>query len=1748
MALKKQIVEVPITGGLEQKFAPQRLPSGKSAKAQNLVLDKAGRLSKRLGYWQLSGTDPFGSGYTVSAGVDLGTWNGGSGDNLLIVGRGNRPGTSAPCISMQTYSDDLGGPILRDYMPDVEVLADNTSSGSLGNCYAPQQATIGDYMVTVWIDPATEPTLEGAFAARAKPPLGSVGMMLYSVMSVSTKQQIVGPTGVDGNIASFPNVQFIRLAAVGNTFVLCFSATKLGDTSPYHANGKIIAKYLPLSTLTSGGGWQSDITITTANAAVPNPYPALGPPVVYYPPYSSTANTSVPAGMFDMKAVLGSTTRYAVAYETGTFSPTGDHSNTWGGTNIVVDIWDTSSGYIGTWTVAAAPSGVSTVGGFGVRADSVAGEIVLCWAQSRSNNPYYIYGCAGNLTSLTGGSPVLLYTAIDSFETVPSWIDVSQSTGSGSAAYMESHSPAGACWNAAFTSASAVGAQGVGATATANIVGAAYDVEVTTSSSQNVTSQPIAQYKPDNALCAQCTVTTPFEVANYYTIGEYLIQSITNPSGTITQIAFVEKHSLISGAVLEIYGTTSGTYDGPCSVSSVIDSHTVQISTGYTSAASGGVAWHAGSAGTISVTPSGFTIPPGAALLSDTSNSFSASDVGKNVNIVGASAAANKGQFAIIGYNSGTKQLIYMNPQAVAQVGSVGWGLNGGSNYTSAPTISVNNLTYGSGFQTAPVLTSKMLYQVGAASTTISGVNYNTGGGVTLTNAGANYSPSNPPQVIFDRGGAPTTVAILTPTIVNGQVQSIAITNGGAGYTSVPDITIVDSTPTTAAYGGIGTGGTGATATATVVGGVITAVNVTSPGINYGYLVQVYVSGGATGTVNFSGNTITGITVTNPGAYYQAAPNVTIVSPYNLVGLQQSDAGSPNRLVAYQEGGGGGTTQSQCWFPSNNARIIQNKFTVNLGTNTVIPDTYCSGTGGSGGAIITNGVTLASCGLEANGLIYYMSWVPSFTQGSFIMLASDLSCNASNTTSGASYPMRPVAAIQTRTALSDPGYGFQQPSPAAITFPPIANWQSLQTPQSPNCWTGGSSWSTVSVSGSTISTVAYVSSSMSGRLAPAYGQIQSTPTACFPMSEWGDTTAIGGALPSIFDGQNVFEQGFMWAPESIIAVPINMYNSNTGALTWTEPTDTYSWIFTWEHFDAQGNFHISPRGGITITGQDLINAFGPGTLGPLTSPYQTINPTGGAANAWTGGIQFIIPTLGVTNRMWPGPSGSDLRAYCSPPSASVTLGVYRTLLNGSTFYRVGDRFFNSNDIGDSTFTMAPPIQNIFYQATYNTNTPLATSFAGVGTVNVTDGLSDKYLGGPTFNAVFTSPLLYGDGTNGNPGSLDNYRPPATQLMASDKTRLYVANGNGVWWTKSRTDGQGPGYNESVNFVAVGDDDPIVGLTVMDDKVIIIKTNENWYLSGNGPADDGSGGQFVPNYIPTDLGCISGQSVLSTPEGVYYQSPGGLRLIDRALTVRYIGGPVEDELNTYPYVMGCALQPQKSRMIVLANATATNGGSGQITGEIVVRDYVLDAWSTFVVNNAGTQTGFISATVANGLSKGHTLGGGKVSGQYMNMMAADGSVWREHATGDSLAYYDQSLTNSTYVSSTWITAPILGPSEGTAPLQSRFRLWDIIAIMNSADPHGLNISVTSNYGGTQSTRSWVWNNGTQVGSIAPGGTLQNPLTQLRTYDGRLCESFQLTLQDVVDTNSVTGQGAQFLGLTLSLGTPMDPFKLPAGGTQ
>lgn len=129
------------------------------------------------------------------------------------------------------------------------------------------------------------------------------------------------------------------------------------------------------------------------------------------------------------------------------------------------------------------------------------------------------------------------------------------------------------------------------------------------------------------------------------------------------------------------------------------------------------------------------------------------------------------------------------------------------------------------------------------------------------------------PLAVPAQGGVPDYFGIY-PNYANsplpkGPVLSVTLVTGGSGYSATPTVTISDAYNT----------GAGATATATVVGGIITGITLGTPGSNY--TVPVVTITDVTGTGASATATITGGTAYIGGIrkFVDALPNLTIAVP-----------------------------------------------------------------------------------------------------------------------------------------------------------------------------------------------------------------------------------------------------------------------------------------------------------------------------------------------------------------------------------------------------------------------------------------------------------------------------------------------------------------------------------------------------------------------------------------------------------------------------------------------------------------------------------------------------------------------------------------------------------------------------------------------------------------------------------------------------------------------------------------------------
>ena len=282
-------------------------------------------------------------------------------------------------------------------------------------------------------------------------------------------------------------------------------------------------------------------------------------------------------------------------------------------------------------------------------------------------------------------------------------------------------------------------------------------------------------------------------------------------------------------------------------------------------------------------------------------------------------------------------------------------------------------------------------------------------------------------------------------------------------------------------------------------------------------------------------------------------------------------------------------------------------------------------------------------------------------------------------------------------------------------------------------------------------------------------------------------------------------------------------------------------------------------------------------------------------------VQLSIPTLRVTAK-------DDVRIV-----------VYRTAVNGTAFYRVS--------------SLTSPLEN----------DPVGMS------VNYIDTASDA--------SITTNELIYTDGTANQ--ELENIAPGACSLITTHRGRAFVKTGpNRVSYSKVAFDGDPPAFNDSLYILPDGRGGDITALAGMDDKLVIFKERAVFVVLGDGPSNTGAGDYAEPQLVTSDVGCDEPRSVVATNAGLMFHSPKGIYLLDRSLSVTYVGAPVE--LFNGLTITSAQVVPSSNQVRFTTSGTVTLENGETRTDLVLVYDYLMNQWATF------TGIAAVDATVWHGV--------------------------------------------------------------------------------------------------------------------------------------------------------------------------------------
>lgn len=196
------------------------------------------------------------------------------------------------------------------------------------------------------------------------------------------------------------------------------------------------------------------------------------------------------------------------------------------------------------------------------------------------------------------------------------------------------------------------------------------------------------------------------------------------------------------------------------------------------------------------------------------------------------------------------------------------------------------------------------------------------------------------------------------------------------------------------------------------------------------------------------------------------------------------------------------------------------------------------------------------------------------------------------------------------------------------------------------------------------------------------------------------------------------------------------------------------------------------------------------------------------------------------------------------------------------------------------------------------------------------------------------------------GVLPNQPAPGTNALEAHNGRLWCISAEDpleVWFSKSTSPGEAPGWNANLKIRIDGDGDAYA-LASMDDKLIVFKKNAIYALYGDGPDVRGQGAlPSISRIVTGGIGSTTPRLIARTPLGIVFidNDTNIPCLLTRALEVQEIGRAAAASLAAVTCVD--IVHAQSESRVYFVSSTTTWG----------VWDYLNNEWSTYTSTERDT---------------------------------------------------------------------------------------------------------------------------------------------------------------------------------------------------
>ncbi len=420
--------------------------------------------------------------------------------------------------------------------------------------------------------------------------------------------------------------------------------------------------------------------------------------------------------------------------------------------------------------------------------------------------------------------------------------------------------------------------------------------------------------------------------------------------------------------------------------------------------------------------------------------------------------------------------------------------------------------------------------------------------------------------------------------------------------------------------------------------------------------------------------------------------------------------------------------------------------------------------------------------------------------------------------------------------------------------------------------------------------------------------------------------------------------------------------------------------------------------------------------------------------------------------------------------------VYRTLANGETLYKVAE-FSNNTAVGS--------------------------------VASVDDTLADS--------AISSNPVLYTTG-----GDLEASPAPSAGHTFYALGRLWLADTDNdtVWPSDTLLTGEGPRFNPVRSLPAFGGARTVAGVE-LDDSVVLFKRDSIWRTAGVGPDATGNG-DFAPiARVSSEFGCIDPRTIVSTSDGIWFQSRAGLCLLTRGFQVLRDGRAVEDSagttLATPTAITAAVAVPDQTE---LRFTVATEGVERAVVYDTQLSQPGQPVWSRY----AWTCPIGGSPTIASACY---------YAGAF-TWITSSGYIFHDDAT----TYLD----TMTGQASAWVTATFDLPLFHGERLQDFWTILEAHVLGEARTIHNLNVYAYQDYA-TTSPYTKAFTN-VEIAAM-PRAQLGVQLQQTQ------CEALRVKITDATPTSGVgstTGEGFRLTGVALDVAMNQGLYRLIAAAKK